>query len=86
MVPELGEEEVTPSDDSILVVVAMEEMLLRVDSDGVGTEVEVKVLRVDSDGIGTEVEMKVVSGEFMVLKSVAESVAIGIDMELWVRV
>jgi hypothetical protein len=43
VVTELGEE-VTPSADSILVVVGLEEMLLTVDSDGIGTEVEAKVL------------------------------------------
>jgi hypothetical protein len=66
VVTELGEEEVTPSGGSVLVVVGMEEMLLRV----------------DSDGIGTEVEMKVLSGELRVLETIVESVAIGIDMEL----
>jgi hypothetical protein len=40
------------------------------------------LLRVDSDGIRTEVGMKVLIGELRVLKSILESVAVGIDMEL----
>jgi hypothetical protein len=66
VVTELGEEEITPSGDSVLVGVGMEELLLRV----------------DSDGIGTEVDMKVLSGEPRVLESDVESVAIGVNMEL----
>jgi len=66
VVTELGEEEVAPSGDSVLVVMGMVELLLRVDSDGIGTVVDIKVM----------------SGELRVLESILESVAIGIDMEL----
>jgi hypothetical protein len=66
VVTELGEEEVAPSGDSVLVVMGMVELLLRVDSDGIGTVVDIKVM----------------SGELRVLESILESVAISIDMEL----